>query len=132
MLEEIISSIYGCPRKSSTKSKISNRVNSHRIEDAAEDLHIVEMEEVGVTEVGEATVEVGAVEEDEAAHEAVEVLSSLRACLTISMTTVYTTREIGNASRHDTTEIGNGLNGSSLTLERLSVTKDVHPGKARH
>jgi hypothetical protein len=83
----------------------------------------VEMEEVGVTEVGEATVEVGAVEEDEAAHEAVEVLSSLRACLTISMTTVYTTREIGNAFRRDTTEIGNGLNGSSLTLERLSVTK---------
>ena len=87
------------------------------------------MEEVGVTEAGGATVEVGAVEEDEAAHETVAALSSLRACLTISTTTVCTTREIGNASRHDTTEIGNGLNSSSLTLERLSVTKDVHPGK---
>jgi hypothetical protein len=92
----------------------------------------VEMEEVGVTEVGEAIVEVGAVGEDEAAHEAIEALSSLRGCLTISTTTVCTTREIGNASRHDTTETGDGLNGSSLTLERLSVTKDVHSGKARH
>jgi hypothetical protein len=44
-----------------------------------EDLRIVEMEEVGVTEAGEATVEVGAVGEDEAAHEAVDALSSLRA-----------------------------------------------------
>jgi hypothetical protein len=43
-----------------------------------EDLHIVEMEEVGVSEAGEVAVEVGAVGEDEAAHEAVEVLSSLR------------------------------------------------------
>jgi hypothetical protein len=24
------------------------------------------------------------------------------------------------------------FNGSSLTLDRLSVTKDVYPGKARH
>lgn len=91
----------------------------------------MEMEEVGVTEVGEAIVEVGAVGEDEAALEAIEALSSLRGCLTIS-TTVCTTREIGNASRHDTTETGDGLNGSSLTLERLSITKDVHSGKARH
>ena len=53
------------------------------------------MEEVGVTEAGEATVEVGAVGEDEAAHEAVDALSPLRACLTISMTKVCTTREIG-------------------------------------
>jgi transketolase len=64
------------------------------------------MEEVGVTEAGEAAVEVGAVGEDEAAHEAVEVLSSLRACLTTSTTTVCTTREIGTAFRHDTTETG--------------------------
>ena len=49
------------------------------------------MEEVGVTEAGEVTVEVGAVGEDEAAHEAVEVLSSLTARLTISTMTVYTT-----------------------------------------
>jgi hypothetical protein len=38
-----------------------------------EDLRIVEMEEVGVSEAGEAAVEVGAVGEDEAGHEAVEV-----------------------------------------------------------
>ena len=57
----------------------------------AEDLHIVEMEEVEVTEAGEATVEAGAVGEDEAAHEAVEVLSSLTARLTTSTTTVCTT-----------------------------------------
>jgi hypothetical protein len=74
-----------------------------------EDLHIVEMEEVGVTEAGEVTVEVGAVGEDEAAHEAVEVLSSLTRRLTISTTTVCTTREIGNAFRHDTTETGDAL-----------------------
>jgi hypothetical protein len=55
-----------------------------------EDLRIVEMEEVGVTEAGEVTVEVGAVGEDEAAHEAVEVLSLLTARLTASTTTVYT------------------------------------------
>ena len=53
----------------------------------------MEMEEVGVTEVGEAPVEVGAVGEDEAAHEAVEVLSSLTARLTISTTTVYDKRD---------------------------------------
>jgi hypothetical protein len=57
----------------------------------AEDLHIVEMEEVEVTEAGEATVEAGAVGEDEAAHEAVEVLSLLTARLTTSTTTVCTT-----------------------------------------
>lgn len=89
----------------------------------------MEMEEVGVTEAGGAIVEVGAVGEDEAAHEAIEALSSFRGCLT---TTVCTTRGIGNASRHDTTETGDGLNGSSLTLERLSVTKDVHSGKAQY
>jgi hypothetical protein len=50
----------------------------------------VEMEEVEVTEAGEATVEAGAVGEDEAAHEAVEVLSLLTARLTASTTTVYT------------------------------------------
>jgi hypothetical protein len=74
------------------------------------------MEEVGVTEAEEATVEVGAVEEDEAAHEAVEALSSPRACLTISTTTVCTTREMGNASRYDTTEIGNGLEWLQFNL----------------
>ena len=51
----------------------------------------MEMEEVGVTEAGEATVEVGAVGEDEAAHEAVEVLNSLTTRLTISTTMVCTT-----------------------------------------
>jgi hypothetical protein len=72
------SNIYGCPRKSLTKSKISNRASSHQTEHEAEDLHIVETEEAGVTEAGEATVEVGAAGEDEAAHEAVEVLRSTR------------------------------------------------------
>ena len=51
----------------------------------------MEMEEVGATEAGQATVEVGAVGEDEAAHEAVEVLTSLTARLTISTMTVCTT-----------------------------------------
>jgi hypothetical protein len=74
-----------------TKSKTSNRTSSHRIEDAAEDLHIVEMEEVGVTGAGEVTVEVEAVGEDEAAHEAVKVLSSLTAHLATPTTTVCTT-----------------------------------------
>ena len=83
----------------------------------------MEMEEVGVTEAGQATAEVGAVGEDEAAHEAVEVLTSLTARLTISTTTVCTTREIGNAFRHDTTESWRCFNGSSLTLERLFVTE---------
>ena len=84
----------------------------------------MEMEEVGATEAGEAIVEVGAVGEDEAAHEAVEVLSSLTERLTISTTTFYTTREIGNAFRHDTTEADDALTNSSF--------KDVYPGKARH
>jgi hypothetical protein len=64
------SSICGCQRRLSIKSKISNRTSSHLTEDVAEVANIVEMEEAGLIEAEEATVEVEAVEGAEVAHDA--------------------------------------------------------------
>ena len=59
-----------------TKSKISSRASKHQTEDVGEGPHIVATEEAGATEAEEATVEVEAVGEDGAAHEAIEVFIS--------------------------------------------------------
>jgi hypothetical protein len=74
------SNICGCRRRSSTKSKISNRTSSHQTEDVVVGLNIVEMEEAGVTEAEEAAVGVEAEGGDEAALEAVEYCGSTHSC----------------------------------------------------
>ena len=65
-----------------TKSKINNRTSNRPTEDVGQGRHIVEMEEAGVTEAEEETVEVEAVEEAEVAHETIEDLVSLQVHLT--------------------------------------------------
>jgi hypothetical protein len=84
------SSICGCPRRSLTRSRISNRASRRRAEDAVVGPNIVGMEEAGVTEAEEPAVEAEAEGGDEAAPntaapEAVECTIPTHRCTSWSL-----------------------------------------------